>query len=405
MAAVTEAVEEAARRLPDLDPELFGFLHDLLLLRIPGRLEVDFALRFQQTTGPVMAKGVEDTAFYRYNRLVSLNDVGGDPGRFGTSVADFHAHNRRIAAEWPSTQLATSTHDTKRSEDVRARIGLLSEIPAQWATAVRRWTGANARHKHDGMPDANAEYLLYQTLVGAWPIDAVRAVAYMEKATREAKVHTSWIDPNPAYDDALREFVTAVLADPAFTDDLAGFVGPLVGPGRTTSLAQTLLKLTSPGVPDLYQGSELWDLSLVDPDNRRPVDYDERRRVLERVRDATADQVLALADEGAPKIWLTQRALAVRRAHPEAFGPEGRYQPLTAAGAQADHVVAFVRGDRVAVIVPRLVVGLAAAGGWGDTTIELPAGEWDEAFAGTDADTTRVGDLLGQFPVALLVRR
>ena len=200
---------------------------------MPGRLEADFALRFQQTTGPVMAKGVEDTAFYRYNRLVSLNEVGGDPGRFGTSVDEFHAHNRRIAADWPSTQLATSTHDTKRSEDVRARIGLLSEIPAQWAAAVRRWTATNARHKHDGMPDANAEYLLYQTLVGAWPIDADRAAAYMEKATREAKVHTSWIDPNPAYDDALREFVTAVLADPAFTDDLAGFVGPLVGPGRT----------------------------------------------------------------------------------------------------------------------------------------------------------------------------
>ena len=230
VAAVTEAVEEAARRLPELDPELFGFLQDLLLLRVPGRLETDFALRFQQTTGPVMAKGVEDTAFYRYNRLVSLNDVGGDPGRFGTSIDEFHAHNRRIAADWPSTQLATSTHDTKRSEDVRARIGLLSEIPAQWAAAVRRWTATNARHKVDGMPDANAEYLLYQTLVGAWPIDADRAAAYMEKATREAKVHTSWIDPNPTYDDAVREFVTSVLADPAFTDDLAGFVRPLVGP-------------------------------------------------------------------------------------------------------------------------------------------------------------------------------
>ncbi len=265
VAAVTEAVEDASGRLPDLDPELFGFMQDLLLLRVPGRLEADFALRFQQTTGPVMAKGVEDTAFYRYNRLVSLNDVGGDPGRFGTSVDEFHAHNRRIAADWPSTQLATSTHDTKRSEDVRARIGLLSEIPAQWGAAVRRWTATNARHKHDGMPDANAEYLLYQTLVGAWPIDAERAAAYMEKATREAKVHTSWIDPIPAYDDALRGFVTAVLVDPAFTDDLAAFVDPLVGPGRTTSLAQTLLKLTSPGVPDLYQGTE-----LVGPQPGRP---------------------------------------------------------------------------------------------------------------------------------------
>ncbi|MEA2844387.1 MAG: (1-_4)-alpha-D-glucan 1-alpha-D-glucosylmutase [Actinomycetota bacterium] len=414
VAAVTEAVTEAAARLPDLDPELFGFIQDLLLLRVPGRAEADFALRFQQTTGPVMAKGVEDTAFYRYNRLVSLNDVGGDPGCFGTSVEEFHAHNLRIAADWPSTQLATSTHDTKRSEDVRSRIDLLTEIPMQWAGAVRRWTAMNAHYKHDGdhthdrWPDANAEYLLYQTLVGAWPLGADRAAAYMEKATREAKAHTSWIDPNPAYDDAVRQFVESVLADPAFTDDLTQFVAPLVGPGRTVSLAQTLLKLTSPGVPDLYQGTEVWDLSLVDPDNRRPVDYEQRRRLLERVRDASVDTVLALSDEGGPKLWLTQRALAVRRDHAEAFGPEGGYEPLGAAGERANHVVAFVRGGRVATVVPRLVVGLAASGGWRDTTLALPSGRWVDALSGTEVEGARplpVVALLGRFPVAMLVRR
>ena len=407
VAAVSEAVAEAGRRLPDLDPELFGFIQDLLLLRVPGRPEADFALRFQQTTGPVMAKGVEDTAFYRYNRLVSLNDVGGDPGRFGTTVEELHAHNRRVASDWPSTQLATSTHDTKRSEDVRARIGLLSEIPTQWADAVHRWTAVNAGHKRDGMPDTNAEYLLYQTLVGAWPLDADRATAYMAKATREAKAHTSWIDPDPAYDDALRDFVESILADAAFAQDLAGFVSPLVGPGRTVSLAQTLLKLTSPGVPDLYQGTELWDLSLVDPDNRRPVDYDERRRLLEQVKGASAEAVLGRVDEGGPKLWLTQRALAVRRANPDAFGPVGGYQPLVATGERADHAVGFVRGERVVVVVPRLVLGLEAAGGWADTTVELPAGEWADALGGTTTEggAVRLADLLGRFPVALLVRR
>ncbi len=328
VAVVETAVAAAADRRPQIDPELFSFLRDLLLLRVPGEAEVDFGLRFQQVTGPVMAKGVEDTAFYRFNRLVSLNDVGGDPGRFGTTVDEFHAFNRRMAADWPATMLATSTHDTKRSEDVRARIGLLSEIPAEWADTVRRWTLMNARHKTPApnaaaLPDANTEYLLYQTLVGAFPLSAERAVAYMEKASREAKEHTSWIDPEPAYDDALRGFIEAVLADPEFAADLVEFVGPLVDPGRTVSVAQALLKLTSPGVPDLYQGTEVWDLSLVDPDNRRPVDYGARRSLLEKVRGLEAADVRALADEGAAKLWTVWRALAVRREHPEAFGAGG----------------------------------------------------------------------------------
>ena len=408
VAVVQAAVAAAAERRTQLDPDLLAFLGDLLLLKVPGDAEADFALRFQQVTGPVMAKGVEDTAFYRFNRLVSLNDVGGDPGRFGTSVAEFHDVNRRMAAEWPETMLATSTHDTKRSEDVRARIGLLSEIPDEWAAAVRRWTAMNARHKTAGLPDPNTEHLLYQTLVGAFPLCAERAVAYMEKASREAKAHTSWIDPDAGYDNALRAFVEAVVADPGFGADLAAFVGPLIEGGRTVSVAQTLLQLTSPGVPDLYQGTEVWDLSLVDPDNRRPVDYDTRRALLEKVRTLGADDVRALADEGAVKLWTVARTLAVRREHTGAFAAGPTYEPLVAAGVAAGHVVGFVRGGRVAAVVPRLVLGLARAGGWGDTAIELPPGDWADVLGRTEVEggaPVSIGELLARFPVALLVRR
>jgi (1->4)-alpha-D-glucan 1-alpha-D-glucosylmutase len=411
VARVGAAVARAVARRPDVDADLFRFLGDLLLLRHPGVQEDDFALRFQQLSGAVMAKGVEDTTFYQFNRLVSLNEVGGDPGRFGTTVDDFHAANARTAREWPATLLATSTHDTKRSEDVRARISLLSEIPDAWGRAVTRWSGANEGHKRNGMPDRNAEYLLYQVLVGAHPLDADRALAFMVKASREAKEHTSWIDPDPAYDEALADFVKAVLADAAFQADLAAFAAPLVTAGRVTSLAQTLLKLTSPGVPDLYQGTELWDLSLVDPDNRRPVDYDLRRRILDKARGASAGEVMAGADEGGPKLWLTLRALDVRRGHAAAFAPGSTYQPVVATGARAAHVVAYLRGaadadpgGEVAVVVPRLVLGLGR--GWGDTSVELPPGPWADELSATavQGGPVALAGLLGDFPVALLTR-
>ena len=410
---VEAAVARATERRPDVDPSLFEFLRDVLVKRISGTQENEFALRFQQLSGPVMAKGVEDTTFYRFNRLVSLNEVGGDPGRFGTSVEEFHEANARMARDWPGTMLASSTHDTKRSEDVRARISLLSEIPEAWGAAVGRWAEMNAGHKAGGLPDANAEYLLYQVLVGAHPLDVDRAVAFMEKASREAKQYTSWIDADAAYDEALAGFVRAALADEAFTADLAAFTAPLVAAGRRTSLAQVLLKLTSPGVPDIYQGTELWDLSLVDPDNRRPVDYDARRALLAKVRGAQAAEVLALdkgpsgpgsgAAAGASKLWLTQRTLDVRRRLEDCFAG-GSYEPLPAAGERAAHVVAYVRGGRVAVIVPRLVMGLGD--GWGDTTVSLPDGRWHDELGGSTADEGPVAlaALLSGFPVALLVR-
>jgi (1->4)-alpha-D-glucan 1-alpha-D-glucosylmutase len=402
---IAAALRSAGERRPDVDADLLAFVGELLLLRHPGRVEEDFTLRFQQATGPVMAKGVEDTAFYRFNRLVSLNEVGGDPGRFGATVEEFHGHNRRIAADWPSTLLATSTHDTKRSEDVRARIALLSEIPDEWAAAVRRWSAMNDRHRTDGMPDANAEYLLYQVLVGAHPLDADRAAAYMEKASKEAKHHTSWIGPAPAYDQALKAFVAGVVDDAGFAADLAAFAEPLIAPGRVTSLAQALLKLTAPGVPDLYQGSELWDLSLVDPDNRRPVDYDARRRLLEKVRHCSIEELGEWDDDGAPKLFTVLRALELRRRRAEAFAPGASYEPVATTGAQARRVVAYVRGATVAVVVPRLVIGLR--GGWGDTVVELPPGRWVSAFHGRAIEggrTVPVAGVLEHFPVALLSR-
>ncbi len=402
---VSLAVEESMRRRPDIDPELLTFIHDVLLLKFPGTSEADFAARFQQFTPAVMAKGVEDTAFYRYHRLISLNEVGGNPGVFGRPVQGFHDYCAHIAAASPRTMLTLSTHDTKRSADVRARLHLLSEMPAQWEAAVRDWSEHNERYRSQGYPDRNLEYLMYQTLVGAWPIDAERLKQFLLKAAREGKAHTSWIDPKPAYEDALAAFVNNVMADTEFMNELETFLGrnQIVGLGRITSLAQTALLLTCPGVPDLYQGSELWDLSLVDPDNRRAVDYEHRQRLLDEVRTATAADVLARTDEGVPKLWLIARVLDQRRSRPDLFASAG-YEPLAAAGAKARHAVAFAR-DRLAVVLPRLLHGLG--GDWGDTTLELPAGRWKDVM--TDREESGgapvpLAELLKDFPVAVLAR-
>ena len=280
---IEEALSDARHRASHVPAEVFDALREALLMR--NRDARGFALRFQQTSGPIMAKGIEDTVFYNYNRLLSLNEVGGSPGRFGVGLDEFHRSAEETAREWPRTMLATSTHDTKRSEDVRARISLLSEIPARWANAVERWSKVVARHRTGDFPDPNAEYLFFQTLVGAHPLSTERAIAYMQKATKEAKRYTSWLDPKPGYDDAIEGFVRGALTDDEFLGEVAAFVEPLIKPGRINSLAQTLVRLTHPGVPDTYQGTESWDLSLVDPDNRRPVDYEHRAVLLERALD------------------------------------------------------------------------------------------------------------------------
>jgi (1->4)-alpha-D-glucan 1-alpha-D-glucosylmutase len=403
---VAEAVKTAVDNRPDLDEELVGFLGELALGEHPGGLEAEFVQRFQQFTAPVMAKGVEDTAFYRYHRLLSLNEVGGHPGVFGRPSVDFHAATAATAAHWPHSMLTLSTHDTKRSADVRARINVLSELPQSWSQAVQRWADANDSHRRDGWLDRNAEYLLYQSLVGAWPIDAERMTAFMAKATKEAKAHTSWTDPVAEYDAGVEAFVRSILADHRFVEDLEQWLSEhrIVERGRRNSLAQTALLLTCPGVADIYQGSEVWDLSLVDPDNRRPVDYEARRRLLQQLQDADAGDpgVADLgggADTGLPKLRLIYRVLAHRRARPELYLSVD-YEPLSFKGRRANEAVGFHRGA-LAVVVPRL-----GDGEWADTTVELPAGRWTEVIGGSSVDGGHcaLDHLLGSFPVSVLVR-
>jgi (1->4)-alpha-D-glucan 1-alpha-D-glucosylmutase len=404
---VAAAVAAARQRRRDLDGELVGFIGELLVLDHSGDAEADFALRFAQVSAPVMAKGVEDTAFYRYQPLASLNEVGGDPGRFGSQLAEFHQAMSQAAGRWPEAMLTLSTHDTKRSGDVRARLNLLSELPGAWEHAAERWAHRNKRYKQNGWPDRNAEYLLYQSLVGAWPIDAGRVAAFMGKAAKEAKVHTSWTEPCPEYDDALGGFVAGILADQGFIADLETFLAEhrLVQRGRVNSLAQTTLLLTCPGIPDLYQGTELWELSLVDPDNRRPVDYGARRRLLGALAGAAPEAALARDDEGGPKLWLIHRVLGHRRRHPGAYHRGSGYQQLPVSGSGAAQVVAFTRTGGLAVVVPRLTGSLA--GDWADTTVTLPGGGWVDVLAGetVDGGNASVAALLRRFPVAVLGRQ
>lgn len=401
---VAKAIDQARSQSPQLDDELLDFLQALLLLRVEGGLETEFALRFQQLTGPAMAKGVEDTAFYRFHRLAALNEVGGDPEQFGMSVDDFHQACMDSLRRHPSAMLASSTHDTKRSEDVRARLLLLSEIPQLWGQAVRDWIHHNSRHRSGDWPDPATEYLVYQTLVGAWPIETERATAYLEKATREAKRHTSWTQPNPDYERAVQEFASSLLSDTEFREKMDTFVTPLVSAGRVNSLAQTLIKCTAPGVPDIYQGMELWDLSLVDPDNRRPVDFERQRLLLSALDTLSPAEILARTDEGLPKLWVIREALALRRRRREAFGPEGAYEPIVSQGEKAAHAVAYLRGGDVLVLVPRLVLGLDDD--WKDTVLPLPPGRWNNRLSGAllEGGDQSVAEILAPFPVALLER-
>ncbi|MGH9489388.1 MAG: malto-oligosyltrehalose synthase [Terriglobales bacterium] len=406
---IAAAAAQAQADAPAL-AELISFLRDLLLGRIAGAGEREFALRFQQLTPAAAAKGVEDTAFYYYNRFTPLNEVGGDPGHFARDPAEFHAACQTAQRHWPAAMLSTATHDTKRGEDVRARLCLLSEIPAAWRAAVERWSGRNAAYRGPAGPDRNTEYLFYQTLVGVWPASEERLQQYMLKAAKEAKARTSWREPRPRFERALRRYIHAVLNDASAMDEIHGFIAPLVIPGRINSLAQTAWKLTAPGVPDIYNGAELWDMSLVDPDNRRPVDFALRRRLLAEL-DAgglSPEAIWARHEEGLPKLWLIRQALRLRRQLPDAFGPAGDYQPLASTGAKAPHVVAFLRAAAAVTVTPRLPMGLGGGwpGDWHNTALALPPGRWrnvltGEAIAGGLAP---LAALLARFPVALLAR-
>jgi (1->4)-alpha-D-glucan 1-alpha-D-glucosylmutase len=455
---IEEAAEEAKRRNPRTAEAIFDFVRDAVLLRgvedFPAadrpRL-VEWALKFQQLTGPIMAKSVEDTVFYTYNRLVSLNEVGGSPDRYGVSVVAFHRQNAERCERWPHSLLATSTHDTKRGEDMRARLHVLSELSGEWQAALTRWGRLNSSKKtvveEQPAPDRNDEYLLYQTFIGAWPAEPLsaeglarfreRIAAYMQKATKEAKVHTSWINPNEEYDTAVQQFIFRLLAgtsDEPFFQDLLAVQRRVAFFGYFNSLAQALLKLTCPGVPDLYQGTELWDFSLVDPDNRRPVDYSSRLQLLAELRsridregcDLTqlTNDLLTDLSNGQVKLFLVYQTLNFRRAHGDLFA-RGDYVPLEAAGSRRDHVCAFARSagcEVVLVTIPRLVAQLT--GGverlplgseiWGQTRLLLPprlasrryrnlfTGEMLAPASPEGALDLSLGGLLGRFPVALL---
>ncbi|WP_037409263.1 malto-oligosyltrehalose synthase [Candidatus Solirubrobacter pratensis] len=341
-----------------------------------------FVTRFQQTTPPVMAKGVEDTAFYRYLRLLALNDVGGDPSRFSLSVARFHAANAERAERFPLNLLATQTHDTKRSGDVRARLGALASMPERWAELVRRWLATSRVLTSGGAPDRVEQYLIFQTLVAAWPIEPDRLMAYMEKALREAKRTTNWIEPDDKHEAAVRRFCRALYDHRDFRRDFDGFAAELAEAGDRAALGQLLLKLTVPGVPDIYQGDELLSLSLVDPDNRRPVDWEARRAALDEVAGGATEP---------RKLWLIHRALGLRACRPDAFG--GSYDPLDA-GPDA---VAFARDGAV--------VAAARLRGDGAEPVTLPDGRWRDVLGERElSGRLTVADLTGELGIALLER-
>jgi len=438
----------ARRRSPVTDPSIFDFLRDVLLLRYPDGLAeaeqrqwLEFTLKLQQVTGPVTAKALEDTAFYVYDRLVSLNEVGGEPREFGTSVKAFHALNAARRERWPGSLAATSTHDTKRSEDVRVRIAALSEAPREWRALLARWARHHRHLKTDvdgeAAPDRNDELLLYQTLLGTFPDPAPRPgseehaayagriTAYMQKAIREAKIHTSWTNIDGGYEQAVTRFTEGVLGAPDFLESFVPFARRVATAGRISSLSQVALKLASPGPTDIYQGCELWDLSLVDPDNRRPVDFALRTRLLDELgrraeggpaaRAALAREVSQpdVLRDGRAKLLLLRQGLRLRRERPALF-LEGDYLPLTVEGPHADRVIAFARrqgGAALVCVAPRLTLGLLDDGGaptsrW-EGRVALPAG-----FPGPLADIVsgarrdvgelRLADVFSDFAVALL---
>jgi (1->4)-alpha-D-glucan 1-alpha-D-glucosylmutase len=352
----------------------------------------ELCVRFQQTSGAVMAKGVEDTAYYRYTRFIALNEVGGDPTTFGCSLADFHAAMRRRQQVAPHGMTTLSTHDTKRGEDVRARLAVLAEVPQDWAAVVRTLM------RTAPVPDAGFGYLLWQTFAGAGFIDRERMHAYAEKAMREAAVATNWIDPDPAFEGRVHAAVDAGYDDPAVHGPLAEFVARITPHGWTNSLSQKLIQLAMPGVPDVYQGTELWDDSLVDPDNRRPVDFRQRRALLDALDER--DSPPPVDETGAAKLWLVSRALRLRGDWPDLFTG---YRPLAADGPAAEHLVAFDRGGAIAMAT-RLPVRLERRGGWQDTTLDVGASTTD-VLTGRQYDRhVDIAAMLADYPVALLVR-
>ncbi len=400
---LAEAIQSTRIGSPEIDGATLDFLMMLFTKSRLSEAEAEFVAEWQQLTPAVMAKGVEDTTFYCFDRLVSCNEVGSQASLIGISADKFHEFCHSLSDRWPNNLLATSTHDNKRSEDVRTRISILSEIPERWAEALHQWSKLNAAAWQNRVPDRHAEYLLYQTIIGAWPIDRDRCWQYMLKACREAKINTSWHEPNLGYEEKIRGFIDGVFQSPEFIASLERFVEPLILPGRINSLAQTLVKMVAPGVPDFYQGTELWDLTLVDPDNRRPVDFELRAALVHRARTLSAAEVLREWDSGLPKMWMTARLLAIRRERAGDFSDQSKYQPLVAQGTHLGRLLAFRRGENLIAAVPRFTLSLG--GDWSDTNLPLPGGLWRNYFTGSVLQREVVPDALFKgFPVALLIR-
>jgi malto-oligosyltrehalose synthase len=361
----------------------------------------EFVTLFQQICAAVQAKGVEDTAMYRWSRLASANEVGADPDRPSLRRCDFDAFCLRLVRSWPATMTTLSTHDSKRQEDARSRIATLAESPATWAREVAAWHRAARRLSAGTSPEPRTEYLLWQSLVGAWPIDADRLGGFLVKAMREAKTATSWLDPDRRYESAVLELGRAILADCDLTERIGAFVGWLTPDADARSLGCKLVQLTMPGIPDVYQGCELAGYSLVDPDNRRPADFDRRREMLAALPETAATAARTL---DAAKLLVTSRTLRLRRDHPDWFA--GSYEPLPAGGTARDHVVAFSRSDRAVTVATRLPAGLRRRGGWQDTTLRLAPGSWRDVLTGStySGGDAALSALLGAMPVALLAR-
>jgi len=384
---LARARAEAGRRRPQLIPVL-----DRLTARLRNP-DDELAVRFQQFTGAVMAKGVEDTAFYRWTRFTARNEVGNDPSEFAVTPDDFHHANAERQRHWPASMTTLSTHDTKRSEDVRARLAVLAEVAGDWTEVVRRWV------RIAPLPDPALAHLVWQAAVGAWPISRERLQAYALKAAREAGSATTWQHPDERFETLLREMVDKIYDDPALHREVADFAASITPPGWSNSLGQKLVQLTMPGVPDVYQGTELWDHSLVDPDNRRPVDFAARREMLARIDDGSLPPV---DHTGAAKLLVTSRTLRLRKQRPELFTG---YRPVFAEGRVGEHVLGYDRGGAVA-IATRLPVGLSRHCGWGDTAVSLDGHSWMEVFTNTSYGGSRlsVAELLRTYPVALLVK-
>jgi (1->4)-alpha-D-glucan 1-alpha-D-glucosylmutase len=439
---IQKVIDRAKEQTPLLQHEL-TFIEKLMLLEFDNSLTqtereqwIYFVLRMQQYSGPLMAKGVEDTTLYVYNRLLSLNEVGGNPGHFGIDLAKFHAFNKQHQATWPYTMNTTATHDTKRGEDVRARLNVLSEIPEEWEQQVNTWSAINRGHRSDrhgfAIPDRNDEYFLYQTLVGAFPFTedehtffVERVKDYIIKAIREAKVHTAWLRADSEYEEACTSFIEKVL-DPSLSKEFLEVFRPfqqrIADYGIFNSLSQTLLKITAPGVPDFYQGTELWELSLVDPDNRRPVDFEQRRTYLSAIREQVKTDILGLIEEllkhktdGRIKLFLTAQLLQARTNYVSLF-QDGDYLPLEVQGTYANHIIAFARreGNQTAIaIAPRFLTSLIQPGEnplgesvWQDTHLQLPPGTWKNVITQQPlqpTETLSIATALAHFPVALLV--